>query len=166
LISVCVNYCENTEKEVYFAGWAGKDDMESLQEIAKDKGKIMFPGVLSGWDSEEKALKSIEGFSGEGKQAVSKVVYKIKTKVHSAVVCREFVTRLRATIQNLEEKDGVTHIELAEQNFEFGTVAEWIQKRDNPPKEEKAEEKAAEAGEKKEEAPAEGEAMGGEAAME
>lgn len=114
LISVCVNYCENNEKEVFFAGWAGKDDMVSLKEIANEKGKIMFPGVLSGWDSQEKALKSLDGFEGEGKQPVSKVVYKIKTKVHSAVVCREFVTRLRATVQNLEEKDGVTHIELAE----------------------------------------------------
>jgi hypothetical protein len=107
---------------VFFAGFAGEQDFEGLKEIAKDKGKIMFPGVLAGWDSQEKALKSIEGFEGKSDQKLTKVLYKIKTKVYSAVVCREFVTRLRANVEKIEEKDGVQVVDLVQQTGELGTV--------------------------------------------
>ena len=134
LLSSCVNYSESDEKDVWFAGFLGEQDLEALKEVAKDKGKMMFPGIISGWDSEEKALKSLDGFDmSQSKQKLAKVVYKVKTEVHSAVVCRHFVSRLRSTLESHEEKDGVHHVSLTPQSGELGTVKEWIEKRDAPP---------------------------------
>ena len=120
----------------------------------------MFPGIVSGWDNQEKALKQIDGeIEGKQDQKLHKVVYHVTTKVCSAVVCRHFASRLRATIESLEEKDGVTHIELTNKPEEAITVEEWIKKRDAPPAAEKTEEKmeGAAEGEMMMEAAAEGE---------
>jgi hypothetical protein len=134
LLSSCVNYSESDDKEVWFAGFLGEEDLGALKEIAEKKDKLMFPGIISGWDSEEKALKSLDGFDiTQSKQKLAKVVYKVKTEVHSAVVCRHFVSRLRANVEKHEEKDGVHHVDLVPQSGELGTVKEWIEKRDNPP---------------------------------
>lgn len=164
LVSSCVNICETEEKEVYFAGFAGEQDFEGLKEIAEKKDKIMFPGVIMGWDSEEKALKSIEGFEGKSKQTLKKILYKVKTKVFSAVVCRQFVTRLRARIETQNEKEGVTYFLLEQQVNEAGTVEQWIKERDAPPATAEPEKKEGEGeGEKKE---GEGEAEKKEGEME
>jgi len=164
LVSSCVNLCEAEEKEVFFAGFAGEQDFETLKEIAEKKDKIMFPGVMAGWDSEEKALKSIEGFEGKSNQKLTKILYKVKTKVFSAVVCRQFVTRLRATIQTQNEKDGVTYFLLEEQKGEAKTVEQWIKERDAPPA--PAEEPKKEGEAEKKEGEGEGEKKEGETAME
>jgi hypothetical protein len=51
LYSVSVAFAESAEKEVFFAGFAGAEDLESLKEVAAAKGKLLFPGVLAGWSS-------------------------------------------------------------------------------------------------------------------
>lgn len=157
LLSVCVNYTEDTEKDVWFAGWAGDKDFESLKEISEAKGPIMFPGVLSGWDSAEAALRSLDKHEGKSDQPLHKVVFSAKTNVHSGVVCRHFVCRFRATIESHEEKEGVHTFALKAQEGEAGSVEEWIKKRDAPP--------APETPKMEEGMMMEGEMMGGDMAM-
>uniref|UniRef100_A0A7S3CU34 Uncharacterized protein n=1 Tax=Strombidium rassoulzadegani TaxID=1082188 RepID=A0A7S3CU34_9SPIT len=150
LLSSAVNSAEGAEKDVFFAGFIGENDLESLKGIAEAKGPIMFPGVIGGWESEEKALKTLDGVEASGDQKLSKVLYKIKTSVVSAVVCRHFVSRLHATVDKLEEKDGVQVVDLTSKAEEKLTVEDWLKKKDAP-----AEAPAAAAEEPKmEEAPA------------
>lgn len=67
ILSYACDTAESGEKEIWFAGYAGENDYESLKGIAEAKGPIMFPGLVSGWDNQEKALKEVEG-EIEGKQ--------------------------------------------------------------------------------------------------
>jgi len=115
------------------SGFVGEDDFESLKGIAEAKGPILFPGVLAGWDAEDKAMKVIEGAQSNGKQTVFKTVYHIKTKVLSAVVCRHFATRVHAAIDKYEEKDGVHHFHLENKPEEAINVEDWKKKKDAPP---------------------------------
>ena len=151
LLSCAVNSAERAEKEIWVSGLVGELDLESLKGIAEAKGAIMFPGPLAGWESEDAAIKHIAGAESKGSQACFKAIYKVKTKVVSAVVCRHFVGRLHAAIDSHEEKDGVHHFVLTDKSAEETvTVAKWLEEKDKPKEEPKEEEKM-------EEAPAEGE---------
>lgn len=123
LVGAAVNSGEAEEKEVFFSGYLGEEDHASLLGIAEIKGPILFPGVTSGWASEKEALDAIGEYNG--KQNAKKVVYKTKTKVLSAVVCRHFASRFAAQVEKLEEKDGVVHVELADKTPEAQTIEEW-----------------------------------------
>ena len=165
LIGAGIEAAELAEKETFFGGWAGEEDFASLSGIADAKGDILFPGVIAGWATKEEAVKAIGEYNG--KQAAKKVLYKVNTKVASAVVCRFFVNRLSATIDSKTEEDGVTIFELKPKEVVASTIAEWQEKLKAPPvpaEAPKEEEKPAEG-----DAPAEGEgekpAEGEEAAM-
>jgi len=123
LVGAGVNSGEAEEKEVFFSGYVGEEDHASLLGIAEAKGPILFPGVAAGWASEKEALDAIGEYNG--KQKAKKVVYKTKTKVLSAVVCRHFASRFAAQVEKLEEKDGVVHVELADKTPEAQTIEEW-----------------------------------------
>lgn len=123
LVGAAVNSGETEEKEVFFSGYLGEEDHASLVGIAEAKGPILFPGVAAGWASEKEALDAIGEYNG--KQKAKKVVYKTKTKVLSAVVCRHFASRFAAQVEKLEEKDGVVHVELADKTPEAQTIEEW-----------------------------------------
>ena len=158
--AAAVEAAELSEKDVWFSGWAGAEDLLSLKELAAEKGDILFPGVIAGWGDEAAALKAHGEYNG--KQSAHKVLYKIKTKVCSAVVCREFVNRLSAKVDAHELKDGVNVFTLTPVEVDVKTLEEWKAKLEAlaaaaaAPKEEPKEE--AKEGEAKEgDAPAEGE---------
>lgn len=123
MVGMALDATEATEKDIYFAGYLGEEDIASLKGI-EENGNILFPGVVAAWASEEEATK--HGFNElHGKNAVSKVCFHGKTKVHSAVVCREFVYRFNAKVEKQEEKDGVLHITLADDSWEHKTLEAW-----------------------------------------
>lgn len=101
MVGMALDATEATEKDIFFAGYLGTEDMLSLQGIAEG-GNILFPGVVAAWASEEEATTN--GFQTElhGKNEVKKVLFTTKTKVHSAVVCREFVYRFNAKVEKQE----------------------------------------------------------------
>jgi len=123
MVGMALDATESTEKDIFFAGYLGEEDIASLKGI-EENGNILFPGVVAAWASEEEATK--HGFNElQGKNAVSKVCFHAKTKVHSAVVCREFVYRFNAKVEKQEDKDGVLHITLADDSWEHKTLEAW-----------------------------------------
>jgi hypothetical protein len=92
-------------KDVFFSGFAGADDFESLKGMAEAKSDILFPGVIAGWATKDEAIAALVG-QGEQGSDLTKVIYVAKTKVVSSVHCRLFVHRYSATIEKIElEKD-------------------------------------------------------------
>ena len=123
MVGMALDATESAEKDIFFAGYLGEEDIASLKGI-EENGNILFPGVVAAWASEEEAVK--HGFNElQGKNAVSKVVFHAKTKVHSAVVCREFVYRFNAKVEKQEDKEGVLHITLADDSWEHKTLEAW-----------------------------------------
>ena len=123
MVGMALDATESTEKDIFFAGYLGEEDIASLKGI-EENGNILFPGVVAAWASEEEATK--HGFNElQGKNAVSRVCFHAKTKVHSAVVCREFVYRFNAKVEKQEDKDGVLHITLADDSWEHKTLEAW-----------------------------------------
>ena len=123
MVGMALDATESAEKDIFFAGYLGAEDMESLKGIAEN-GNILFPGVVAAWASEEEAVKNSFG-EMHGKNEVSKVVFTTKTKVHSAIVCREFVYRFNAKVEKQEDKEGVLHVTLADDTWEHKTLAAW-----------------------------------------
>ena len=123
MVGMALDATESAEKDIHFAGYLGEEDIASLKGI-EENGNILFPGVVAAWASEEEATK--HGFNElHGKNAVSKVCFHAKTKVHSSVVCREFVYRFNAKVEKQEDKDGVLHITLADDSWEHKTLEAW-----------------------------------------
>lgn len=123
MVGMALDATEATEKDIHFAGYLGEEDIASLKGIPEN-GNILFPGVVAAWADEESALK--HGFTElHGKNAVHKVCFHSKTKVHSAVVCREFVYRFNAKVEKQEDKDGVLHVTLADDSWEHKTLEAW-----------------------------------------
>lgn len=123
MVGMALDATEATEKDIHFAGYLGEEDMLSLKGIAEN-GNILFPGVVAAWASEEDALK--HGFvEHNGKNTIHKVCFHSKTKVHSAVVLREFVYRFNAKVEKQEDKDGVLHVTLADDSWEHKTLEAW-----------------------------------------
>jgi hypothetical protein len=123
LVGLALDAAESGEKEIHFAGYLGVEDVESLKTIPEN-GNILFPGIVAAWASEEEATK--HSFHDlHGKNEVKKVVFHAKTKVFSAVVCREFVYRFNAKVEKQEDKDGVLHVTLADDSWEHKTLEAW-----------------------------------------
>lgn len=123
LVGLALDAAESGEKDIVFAGYLGVEDVESLKTIPEN-GNILFPGVVAAWASEEDATKN-SFHELHGKNEVKKVCFHAKTKVYSAVVCREFVYRFNAKVEKQEEKDGVLHITLADDSWEHKTLEAW-----------------------------------------
>jgi hypothetical protein len=100
-------------KKVFFSGFAGEDDFESLKGMAEAKSDILFPGVIAGWATKEEAVAALAG-QGEQGSGLTKVIYEAETKVVSSVHCRLFVHRYSATLEKLELVDGIQVISLKE----------------------------------------------------
>lgn len=100
-------------KKVFFSGFAGEDDFESLKAMAEGKSEILFPGVIAGWATKEEALAAVEGQGTQGDN-LTKVLYEAETKLVSSVHCRLFVHRYSAKVDKLELVDGVQCFTLAE----------------------------------------------------
>jgi hypothetical protein len=124
LVGLALDQAETAEKDIWFAGYLGAEDVESLKTIAEN-GNIMFPGVVAGWASEEEATKNSFGDISSAKNDIKKVVFTGKTKTFSSVVCREFVYRLNAKVEKQEDKEGVLYITLADDSWEYKTLADW-----------------------------------------
>jgi len=123
LVGLALDGAEAAEKDIFFAGYLGAEDVASLKTIA-DGGNILFPGVLAGWASEEQATK--HSFHAlHGKNEVHKVCFHGKTKTFSSVVCREFVYRFNAKVEKQEQKEDVLHITLADDSWQHKTLAAW-----------------------------------------
>lgn len=124
MVGMALDATESAEKDIFFAGYLGTEDIASLKGI-EENGNILFPGVVAAWASEEEATKN--GFQDElhGKNEVQKVLFSSKTKVHSAVACREFVYRFNAKVEKQEDKDGVLHVTLADDSWEHKTLEAW-----------------------------------------
>jgi hypothetical protein len=97
LVGLALDQAERAEKDFWFAGYLGLEDVESLKTIPEN-GNIMFPGIVAGWASEEDATKNSFGDISSSKNDLKKVVFTGKTKVLSSVVCREFVYRFNAKV--------------------------------------------------------------------
>jgi hypothetical protein len=124
LVGLALDQAESAEKEIWFAGYLGAEDVESLKTIAEN-GNIMFPGVVAGWASEADATKnSFHAITG-AKNDIKKVVFTGKTKTFSSVVCREFVYRFNAKVEKQEEKEGILYVTLADDSWEYKTLADW-----------------------------------------
>ena len=100
-------------KKVFFSGFAGEDDFESLKGMAEAKSDILFPGVIAGWATKEEAVAALVG-QGEQGSGLTKVLYEAETKVVPSVHCRLFVHRYSATLEKLELVDGIQVISLKE----------------------------------------------------
>ena len=124
MVGMALDATESAEKDIFFAGYLGADDIESLKTIPEN-GNILFPGIVAAWASEEEAVKNSFGTGENGKNPITKVCFTAKTKVHSAIVCREFVYRFNAKVEKQEDKEGVLHITLADDTWEHKTLAAW-----------------------------------------
>lgn len=123
LVGLALDQAETAEKDIHFAGYLGAEDVEALKLIPEN-GNILFPGVVAGWATLEEATKH-SFHETNGKNEVKKVSFSGKTKTFSSVVCREFVYRFNAKVEKQEEKDGVLHITLADDSWEYKTLADW-----------------------------------------
>jgi len=123
ITGLAVNEGEGEEKEIWFAGYLGAEDVEAIKGIPEN-GPIMFPGIVAAWGSEAEATK-VFADALHAKNEVKKVCFTVKTKVVSAVVCRLFVYRLMAKLEKQEDKDGVLYCTLADDSWEHKTLAEW-----------------------------------------
>ena len=85
----------------------------------------MFPGVVAGWASEADAIKNSLGEITGAKNDIKKVVFTGKTKTFSSVVCREFVYRFNAKVEKQEEKEGILYVTLADDSWDYKTLADW-----------------------------------------
>jgi hypothetical protein len=124
LVGLALDQAETAEKDIWFAGYLGAEDVESLKTIPEN-GNIMFPGVVAGWASEEEATKNGFHDISSAKNDIKKVVFTGKTKTFSSVVCREFVYRFNAKVEKQEEKEGTLYITLADDSWEYKTLADW-----------------------------------------
>jgi hypothetical protein len=124
LVGMALDQAETAEKDIWFAGYLGTEDVESLKTIAEN-GNIMFPGVVAGWASEEDATKNSFGDISSAKNELKKVVFTGKTKTLSSVVCREFVYRFNAKVEKQEDKEGVLYVTLADDSWDYKTLADW-----------------------------------------
>lgn len=127
LIDAAVEKAGGDAKEVFFAGLAGEDDFESLKEMAAAKSEILFPGVLYGWESKEKALEFLGSLEADGRQ---RVIYKANTKVVSAAAVNLVCHRMSATVESHAVEDNINVFELKDTENplkeKLGTsVAEW-----------------------------------------
>lgn len=127
LLGASIDASESEAGDVWFAGYCGEHDLESLKEMGAAKSEIMFPGWISGWATDAEAKKD---WNDDSKG--QKVLYKTNAKSHKAVVCRHFIQRLNATIESAEEKDGVFHVVLKEVPLPAQTVAEWEKAKNAP----------------------------------
>lgn len=90
----------SAKKEVWIAGCHGAEDFASIQQLATDKGDIMFPGCVAAWTTEENAKKALEG-AGDRGSGCQRVLYKVEAPVLEAVHCRAFATRLSAKFDSM-----------------------------------------------------------------
>jgi len=137
MVGMALDATETAEKDIFFAGYLGTEDIASLKGIPEN-GNILFPGVVAAWASEEEATKNGFNDVSQGKNEVHKVVFSTKTKVHSAVACREFVYRFNAKVEKQEDKDGVLHVTLADDSWEHKTLEAWGEFRKKMEEEAKA----------------------------
>jgi hypothetical protein len=138
LVGLALDQAETAEKDIFFAGYLGVEDVESLKTIPEN-GNIMFPGVVAGWATEAEAMSNSFGDISSAKNEVKKVVFIGKTKTFSSVVCREFVYRFNAKVEKQEDKEGVLFVTLADDSWAYKTLEDWKAKM-----KEEAEAKAAE----------------------
>lgn len=122
LVGCALDCAEAAETDVWFSGYLGEEDLEALKEVEED-GALLFPGWMAGWKSEEEAIANI--WEVNGKNKVFKVVISTKTKCASAVVCRLFAQRFNSKKKTLEEKDGVWHLAVEDDSWEYKTLADW-----------------------------------------
>ena len=82
---------------MWFAGLVGQSDFDDLIDKAECKGEILFPGVLMGWNTKEKALSYLGTQGLYAKISSKKVIYHAKTKVVS-VACQLATYRYSARV--------------------------------------------------------------------
>lgn len=155
MVGASIDASEGDAKDVWWSGYAGEDDLETLKEIGAAQGPIMFPGWICGWATEDEAKKDL-GTSDDAQG--TKVIFKVNAKCLSAVVCRHFIQRLNGKLDTFEEKEGIWVGTVSEVPFEADTIEEWKKKKDAPPAEAAAEGEEKKDEEKKDDAPAEMEA--------
>jgi len=124
LVGLALDIAESAEKEFWFAGYLGAEDVESLKTIPEN-GNIMFPGVIAGWASEADATKNSFGDISSAKNDIKKVVFTGKTKTLTSIVCREFVYRFNAKVEKQEDKEGVLYVTLADDSWAYKTLEDW-----------------------------------------
>lgn len=129
LIGAYADAQEKAEGESWGCAWCTDADLEELKAAAAEGSKqaLVFPGTVVAWADQETAVGN--GGEGAGKK---KVIFKFAGKHFKPAGDKAVVFhRQFATISKLEEKDGVTTVELADfADAVFKTVAEWKGKMD------------------------------------
>ena len=127
LIGAYADAQEKAEGESWGCAWCTDADLEELKAAAAEGSKqaLVFPGTVVAWADQETAVGN--GGEGAGKK---KVIFKFAGKHFKPAGDKAVVFhRQFATISKLEEKDGVTTVELADfADAVFKTVAEWSAK--------------------------------------
>jgi hypothetical protein len=122
LVGCAVDAAEATETDVWFSGYLGDEDVQALEAI-EENGSILFPGWMAGWKSEDEAKKGI--WECNGKNTVHKVIIVAKTKCKDAVVCRLFSQRFNAKKTSFEKKEDIWYLTVADDGWEYKTLADW-----------------------------------------
>jgi len=129
LIGAYADAQEKADGESWGCAWCTDADLEELKAAAAEGSKqaLVFPGTVVAWADQETAV----GNAGEG-SGKKKVIFKFAGKHFKPAGDKAVVFhRQFATISKLEEKDGVTTVELADfAEACFKTVAEWKAKLD------------------------------------
>lgn len=129
LIGAYADAQEKAEGESWGCAWCTDADLEDLKaaSAADAKQALVFPGTVVAWADQDTAV----GNAGEG-SGKKKVIFKFSGKHFKPAGDKAVVFhRQFATISKLEEKDGVTTVELADfADAVFKTVAEWKGKVD------------------------------------
>lgn len=132
LMDAAVEKAGGEAKEVFFAGLVGEHDFEALKEMAGAKEEILFPGVMFGWESKEKAIEYLATL-GENASGCTKVLYKANTKVSSAASCNLVCHRMSANVESHAVEDSINVFELKDTEAPLkekltASYAEWKEK--------------------------------------
>jgi len=126
-------------KDVWFFGTFDAWNLKCMKHLQSKSETIVFPGIMSGWASEEEAKEnSVNWCTEEKKQSYvarygddfskkNMVMFKIRAKTFSGVVNREFVHRLSAKLEDYKlNDDGVHEFTLTEEGSM--SFADWSAK--------------------------------------
>lgn len=120
-------------KEVFFSGMVGELDFEALQETAKAKGDVLFPGVMMGWATKEEAMEHLGSLGHNASGSAKKVIYHANTKVATIGGKALATHRYSAVVDSHETTDNIEMFELTEHEeplkHKLGTsYADWSSK--------------------------------------
>lgn len=133
LMDAAVEKAGGDAKEAWFAGMVGEHDFEALKEMAAAKAEILFPGVMYGWESKEKAVEFLGSLGEHAGDGETKVLYKANTKVASAAAVNLVCHRMSGTVESHAVEDNINVFELKDTEAPLkeklsSSYAEWKDK--------------------------------------